>query len=211
MRNNGEPVITIHFSAITALPEAMIQPRGPVSQAFLERNMDSFHQAAYRVNQMPYGNNRSSENALILFEDGFGSCLTKHGLITRLAEELELTVQRCEGFYPLTGRIVTGVDEILAEYGLPYIPRSHCFLSCENGYVDLTAGNCTGKNGLIETYLEIFRVQPEQSQSEIDEAYRAYYAEVCEVDPVFARLGVEGMLEALKRCQALNNALCKVK
>lgn len=204
-------MITIHFSRIEFLPDAVLRRQGPVSRAFLDRGVTTFHQAAYYVNRLPYGENSSSGNAMILFEDGFGTCLTKHGIIARLAEELDLAVCRCEGFYPLTGKIVTGVDAILAGYGLAYLPRAHCFLTCGNRYVDLTEGNCTGKNGLIERYLEIFRVKPEQSQAERDEMYRRYYAEVCLADPVFARVGVQGLLEVLERCQALNTALCRVR
>jgi hypothetical protein len=112
-------------------------------------------------------------------------------------------------FYQLTDEIVTGVGAILDEYGLPYIPRTHCFLSYENSYIDLTEGNCTGKNGMIERYLEISRVKAEQSRNEIMEAYRSYYEEVCAVNPEFARIGVEGMFEVLERCGTLNAAICE--
>lgn len=203
-------MITIRFSPIDALPNAVIHPKGLVSRAFLGRGATTFHQAAYYVGRLPYGSNSSSDNAMILLEDGFGTCLTKHGLVARLAEELEeLSVYRCEGFYPLTEKIVTGVDAILAEYGLAYIPRIHCFLAFEEGYVDLTAGNCTGKNGSIETYLEIFRVKPEQTRSETDETYRNYYSGLCAADPAFDQVGVGGMFEVLKRCVALNTAKCQ--
>jgi hypothetical protein len=202
-------MITIHFSPIEALPNTEIQPKGPVSESFLARGITTFHQAAYYVNRLPYGINKSSENVLILFEDGFGTCLAKHGIAARLADELGIAVGRCEGFYPLTDRIVTGVGAILAEYGLEFIPRTHCFLVWENIYVDLTEGNCTGKNGLIETYLEIFRMKPECTQSENMEFYHHYYAEVCAVNPVFARLGVEGMIEVLTKCQVLNSESCR--
>jgi len=194
-------MITIHFSPIEALPN--------VSETFLDRGVTTFHQAAYYVGRLPYGHNHSSSDAMVLFKDGFGTCVTKHGVFARLAKELTLSVHRCEGFYPLTDKVMTGVDVILAAYGLPYIPRTHCFLTCEKGYVDLTSGNCTGKNGLIETYLKIFQVKPEQNQSETDETYRSYYTEVCSADPVFARVGVEGMFEVLKRCALLNTTICQ--
>lgn len=202
-------MITINFSPIATLPNAAIQPQGVVSKAFIDRGVKTFHEASYYVNSLPYGYNSSSGNAMILFEDGFGTCFAKHGLIARLAEELQLSVYRYEGFYPLTDKIVTGVDTILAEYGLPYIPRIHCFLKYEKSYIDLTDGNCTGKNGLIKTYLKIFRVKPEQTQSELDDKCRSYYAEVCAADPVFAQVGVDGMFEILKRCVAVNTASCQ--
>lgn len=204
-------MITIHFAPIETLPAAAIQPRGLVSEALLARGVKTFQEAARHVNGLPYGYNSTAENALILFTDGFGTCLTKHGLIARLAAELQLPVDRCEGFYPLTDKIVTGVGAILAEYGLPYIPRTHCFLAYEKYYIDLTDGNCTGKNGLIESYLKIFHVKPEQSKAEADETCCRFYGEVCAADPVFARVGVAGMLDILKRCEALNTALCQLR
>jgi hypothetical protein len=124
-------MVTIHFSPIETLPNAVIQPQGVVSQAFIDRGVKTFRDAAYYVNRLPYGHNSSSGNAMTLFDDGFGTCFPKHGLVALLAEELKLPVYRCEGFYPLTDKIVTGVDAILAEYGLPYIPRIHCFLNYE--------------------------------------------------------------------------------
>ena len=204
-------MIHIHFSSIETLPNAAIQPQGVVSKAFINHGVKTFREASYYVQGLPYGYNRSSDHAMILFEDGFGTCFTKHGLIARLAEELTLPVYRYEGFYPLTNKIVTGVDTILAEYGLPYIPRIHCFLAFEKSYIDLTEGNCTGKNGMIETYLKIFRVKPEQTQSERDDTYANYYAEVCEADPEFAKVGVDKMYGILKRCEALNTALCQTR
>lgn len=204
-------MITIHFSPIESLPNAVIEPKGLVSKAFLSRDISSFHHAAHYVHRVPYGPNSSSDDSMILFHDGFGTCLTKHGLVARLAQELQLNVHRCEGFYPLTDLIVTGVGSILAEYGLPYIPRTHCFLSYNSTHVDLTSGNCTGKNGLIETYLKVIRVAPDQTQSERDALYRSYYTEICAVDPTFARIGVEGLFEVLKRCQSRNFETCRTK
>ncbi len=166
-------------------------------------------QAANYVKRLPYGRNRTTEDSMILFQDGFGNCLAKHGIIARLAEELELAIYRHEGFYRLNDQIVTGVGAILAANGLSYIPRTHCFLSFEKKYVDLTDGNCTGKNGLIEEYIEITRVKPEQTQAEADLMIRDFYSRICEVDADFARLGIEGMLEVLERCVALNSALCE--
>lgn len=202
-------MITIHFSPIETLPNAAIEPKGVVSRAFIDRGVKTFHEASCYVHGLPYGYNGSSSNVMTLFDDGFGTCFEKHGLVARLAEELELSVCRHEGFYSLTDKIVTGVDTILAEYGLPYIPRIHCFLNHEKIYVDLTDGNCTGKNCMIETYLKIFHAKPEQTQSELEGTYRSYYAAVCAEDPIFAKVGVDRMYEILNRCEALNTALCK--
>lgn len=206
-------MISIKFLPIRTLPNGILHQQGPVSRSFLELGISTFLEAAEYVHQLPYGENSSScsssGDSRILLIEGVGTCLTKHGLIARLAGELALPVYRCEGFYELTDNVVTGVNAILREYGLPYIPRTHCFLSCEKGYVDLTEGNCTGKNGLIENYLAIYRVNPELTKKESDEMYRSFYANVCKKEASFARIGVEGMLEVLKRCRELNAGRCQ--
>ena len=204
-------MITIQFAPIEALPNEPIKPLGKVSDAFLDRKVTTLHQAAHFVNQMPYGSNSSTDDALILFTEGFGTCLAKHGIIARLAREHGLPISRIEGFYPLTDKVVTGVDSILAEYGVPFIPRTHCFLRYQRIYVDLTDGNCTGKNGLIEGYLKLIDVEPEQTQAEEDRMYREFYSDLCAADPQFARLGVEVMLEILQRCRAVNTATCQIQ
>jgi hypothetical protein len=203
-------MIRIQFLQAKALPDARIHPNGTISKLFLNRNIKTFHEAAEYVHQLPYGVNSIPGNSSIVLHEGFGTCTTKHGLIARLAEELSLHVHRCEGFYELTDAIVTGVDDILKEYGLPYIPRTHCFLKCANGYVDLTEGNCTGKNGLIESYTEIYQVKAEQTQEEIDQMYRNHYTQICKKDPRFSMIGVDGMLVVLKRCVELNTARCNL-
>lgn len=200
---------TIRFSPLDVLPDAPIVALGPISAAFLERGTPSVHSAAAFVQRLPYGGNSRAGDSLALFDDSQGTCTTKHGVIARLAEELGLPITRCEGFYPLTDKIVTGVEEILGEYGLTYLPRAHCFLVYRDHYIDLTEGNCTGKNGLIESYFRIYDVVAEQTPEEYDALYRQFYAEACETEPAFARLGVDGMLEVRKRCGAVNAAACQ--
>jgi hypothetical protein len=77
-------MISIHFSPIEILPNAVIQPQGIVSNAFIEHDVKTFHEASYYVNSLPYGHNSSTDNAMILFDNGFGTCFSKHGLIARL-------------------------------------------------------------------------------------------------------------------------------
>lgn len=200
-------MLDIKFSPVQTLPDSDIQPTGTVSKAFLSLGLTRFREAAEYVHQLPYGNS-PSEKAMSIFEEGFGTCLVKHGIIARLAEEEGLDVYRCEGFYPLTDKLVTGVGAILAGYDLPHLPRIHCFLEYRKAYIDLTEGNCTGKNGPLEEYLEIFRVPAEQTPEQTHEMYRNFYSKICSTDPVFARVGVEGLFEALNRCKALNASLC---
>ena len=79
---------------ISVLPDVTIQNKGLVSRIFLEQGILSFQAACQRVKTMPYGPNSNNENSLILFEEGRGTCTTKHGAIARLAQELNLPIYR---------------------------------------------------------------------------------------------------------------------
>jgi hypothetical protein len=203
-----DKMIKIEFSRISALPEADIGLAGPVSEKLLQLGIRTFRDAAWHVRRLPYGENTRSLDSLVLLSEGRGTCITKHGLVARLASELALPVFRLEGFYRLNDGIVAGTGAILAEYGIEYIPRTHCFLACPNGYVDLTEGNCTGKNGTIESYIEIFRVKPDTSEEENELLYRSFYKKMCGEQSCFANLGVEKMLEVLGRCRKINAERC---
>jgi hypothetical protein len=66
-------MITIHFSIIETFPNAIIQRRGLISETFIDHGVKTFHEACYYVNCLPYGQNGSTDNAVILFEDGVGT------------------------------------------------------------------------------------------------------------------------------------------
>jgi hypothetical protein len=123
--------------SIARLPDGAIHPGGVVGDAFLRRGIATFRQACQWVKDLPYGHNSrtqepadgssSTANAMVLFDDNRGTCFTKHGVIARLASELGLPVYKNLGFYRLNDEIVTGVDEVLAPYGLTFVPQIHCF------------------------------------------------------------------------------------
>ncbi|MEO0867655.1 MAG: hypothetical protein AAFY17_04235, partial [Cyanobacteria bacterium J06642_11] len=71
---------------IQVLPNVEIQSRDPISEQCLQRGLITFHAACAWAKTLPYGANSSSENSLILFEEGYGNCTTKHGAIARLAQ-----------------------------------------------------------------------------------------------------------------------------
>ncbi len=146
---------------ITALPNAPIDPAGPVSEKFLELGQRTFHDACRHVHGMPYGYNSDRDDPMMLFKEGKGSCTTKHAVIATLARELGLPVEKEIGVYAMTEDLVTGTDSILKRYDLPYIPMIHCFLAGDGVRVDLTEGNHNGKNRSIEEFLHTERVIPD--------------------------------------------------
>ncbi|MEL7350740.1 MAG: hypothetical protein AAF171_16210 [Cyanobacteria bacterium P01_A01_bin.116] len=188
------------MNPIDVLPDAKIERCGPVSQIFLDRGVESFRAACCAVKAMPYGSNSNSENSLILFEEGCGTCTTKHGAISRLAQELELPIYKNLGFYRLNDTIVTGVNEIIRPHGLRFIPQIHCFLEYETYRVDLTEGNCNGKNQTIDDYDFVVRVQPDITAQQEEAYYLAYLRHYFEIEPSLQTVGETDVLKLLAAC-----------
>lgn len=144
----------------SVLPDKPITEAGPVTKKFLELGIESFHTACRYVQELPYGYNSNREDVMILFQENKGSCTTKHGVIATLAEEIGLPVGKTVGIYALTEDIVTGADQILSKYALPYLPMIHCFLESGDRRVDLTEGNNNGKNKPLDEFLYTEKVDP---------------------------------------------------
>jgi hypothetical protein len=115
--------------------------------------INDFHHACRYVNELPYGYNSDRDDLMILFKENKGSCTTKHAVIATLAAELEIAIDKHIGIYAMTEALVTGTQNILDRYKLPYLPMVHCFLVFEAHRVDLSEGNQNGKNGPIDDFL----------------------------------------------------------
>ena len=144
----------------TVFPDAAITKVGEISERFVELGICRFHDACQWAHALPYGYNSDRDDLMILFEEKMGTCTTKHAVIATLAAELSLPVEKNIGIYAMTEEIVSGTDEILQEYRLPYVPMIHCFLVHGDCRVDLTEGNANGKKQAIDTFLHTERVVP---------------------------------------------------
>lgn len=198
------------MNPITVLPDCLISEGGPVAQAFRDRQITTFHHACQWIKDLPYGANSNSVNSLIVFVEHCGTCTTKHGLIARLAEELGLTVYKNLGFYRLNDDIVTGVNDLLAPYGLSFIPQIHCFLEYGEFRVDLTEGNCNGKNKTIDEYDFVVRVQPELTEDDEKQYYMQYLAEYFKQHPKLHSVGIPTLFDLLNACNQRVKYQCSV-
>ena len=154
------------------LPDADIRGSGVVSQEFLQRGITGLIDACRYVHQLPYGYNSDRDDLLILFKEGRGSCTTKHAVVATLAEELGLPIVKNIGIYGMTEDLVTGTNDILDQYNLPYVPMVHCFLVFRDYRVDLTEGNDNGKNRPIDRFLHTETVIPNISAKDEYLLYR---------------------------------------
>ena len=166
------------MDGLKVLPDKAIAGAGPVSMRFLRLGIKSFQEACRWVHALPYGYNSDRDDLMILFKEKMGTCTTKHAVIATLAAELGLPVTRGVGIYAMTEAIVTGTDKILAECSLPYVPMIHCFLEFGNCRVDLTEGNCNGKNRPIDNFLYTDRVAAAISAKDEYMIYRRALSEV---------------------------------
>lgn len=198
------------MNPIDVLPDPVLQDRGQFSQIFLQKGIDTFQAACRYVKAMPYGSNADSSSSLILFEEGQGTCTTKHGAIARLAQEQTLPVYKNLGFYRLNDTIVTGVDDILNAYGLTFIPQIHCFLEFDTYRVDLTEGNCNGKNQTIDDYDYVVRVTPDPTYEEKRACYLSYLRRYYAIAPELKAVGEERVLEILEKCDRQVTYQCSV-
>ncbi len=160
------------MDSYTVFPDAAITKDGIISKRFIELGIDRFHAACQWVHELPYGYNSNRDDLMILFKEKMGTCTTKHAVIATLALELNLPVEKNIGIYAMTEEIVSGTDEILQEYGLPYVPMIHCFLVHGDSRVDLIEGNTNGKNQAIDTFLYTERVMPNISAKDEYLKYR---------------------------------------
>lgn len=195
---------------IDVLPDVPIQPQGSISVNFLERGITSFQEACRYVKAMPYGSNSNNEDSLILFQENCGTCTTKHGAIARLAEELRLEVYKNLGFYRLNDEIVTGVSAIIHPYGLSFIPQIHCFLQYKTFRVDLTEGNCNGKNKTIDDYDFVVKVSPDLTHAEEDQHYTDCLNQYFTIEPKLAEVGIAQILDLLAQCNRHVKYQCSV-
>ena len=192
--------IRVEFDAIATLPEAAIAPGSLIGDAFLQEGVRTFHGACRWVHGLAYGRNAAGGDCAAVFSERQGTCVTKHGLIAKLAAELGLDVHKAVGFYRLDDAIVTGVGAILRPYDLPFVPQMHCFLESGDARVDLTEGNTTGKNGTIDVYDFIVRVPPEPAREELQRLYAEYLPRYASIEPRLGALPASTLDDLLRAC-----------
>lgn len=196
--------------SIGVLPDIKLQAGNTITEKFIRQGLSTFHEACQWVQALPYGANSRSDDSLILFEEGYGNCTTKHGAIARLAKIHGLPVHKNLGFYRLNDEIVTGVNAIIHPHGLTFIPQIHCFLSYAEYRVDLTEGNCNGKNKTIEDYDFVVQVQPDLNSEDKRAYYREYLQYYYLLAPELATLGEDKVFELLEACDRQVGYRCSI-
>lgn len=179
-----------------------------MADVFLARGLPTFGAVCAWVRELPYGSNSRLDDPLVLFEDGRGTCMTKHGVTAMLAEELGLPIRKQLGFYRLTDDIITGAGALLRPYGLSFVPTLHCFLEAGSQRIDLTRGNRTGKNRDLDEFDLVVPVAAWPSREELQQHYEAAFTRYCAIDPTLAAVGLTTVRELARACHALTACAC---
>lgn len=180
----------------TVFPDRAIETIGLVSKQFMDRDIHTFWEACRYVHQLPYGYNSDRDDLLILFKEQMGTCTTKHAVIATLAHELQLPVNKSIGIYAMTEELVTGTQNILDTFNLPYLPMVHCFLTDDRHRVDLTEGNNNGKNRSIERFLYVRTVASNISAKDEYLLYRRELKVLMDQRPEFQGVDIKQVLHA---------------
>jgi hypothetical protein len=193
------------------IPNLTISMSDRISHKFSSLNINSLHEACIWIKDLPYGYNSTSEDSIILFEENKGTCSTKHGVIAELAEELNLPLYKFICFYKLDSGIVEGIDVVLSEYGLEYIPQTHCVLGMNSSFFDLTSGNCHGRKKEIVDMDLFFKVPPNPDKLLKEKIFNSGLEYYRNRDPKFANYNLTKYLEILRKCDEFHHNLCRLK
>ncbi len=125
----------IHFMEA---PDFRIEPRGPVSNAFLKTGIRDFRNACEYVRNLRYQRTSSRSDPLLVLEEKRGTCSGKHAILKKVAEEngfegIELRI----GIYGMTARNTPSIEGIIPEW-IPFIPEAHAYLMSDNRRLDFT-------------------------------------------------------------------------
>ena len=144
-------------------PNFVILPCGPISKAFIQRNIGSFFEACVFIGNLTYARNRDKNNLLSLFEEHCGTCSTKHALLKSLADENNFKkLQLMVGVYKMNHINTPKIKHVIESYNLSYLPEAHCYLKYENIVFDYTTGHVNSINFIndliFETEIEAIQI-----------------------------------------------------
>ncbi len=122
------------------LPDFELTADDPLADAFSERGLSHFGEACTFVQNLPYGRSAQRGDFMAVLPEGKGTCSSKHGLLSLLAEmhgqnDIHLMV----GIFLMSAETHPKLAGILQQYGLKSIPEAHCYLRFEGKRYDFTA------------------------------------------------------------------------
>jgi hypothetical protein len=198
-------VIHVRFGGVDDAPQIALDPSaGPVSAALAAEGSADLVEAGRWLQALPYGPNQHHD-PLACIREGHGTCTTKHAAFVTCAKELGSDVQLLWGIYRLDTSISGEIAPLLDEAGLLFVPSIHCFVHIASQFIDLTEGNCNGKDRQITDYIEVVPVSVGDDEGPVR---RRTAADLIARDPAFASMEPSAVTDLAARCHAAMNLAC---
>ena len=182
----------------TGLPDADLDPGGPLSARFIAQGAWRYRDAARLVWGLPYGRPARSGLDAVL-RDGRGTRSTKHALLAALADEAGLDVGLRLGLYLMDGQNTPGVGPVLRAHGLAAVPEAHCVLAVGDDRVDLAR---PGVRPPVPEFVEEEAIRPDQVGAYERDWHRrrlGAWAEAHDLDPAVVWAAREAAVARLAR------------
>ena len=199
-------MIHVRFGGVDDAPPIALDPSaGPVSAALAAEGNADLVEAGRWLQALPYGPNEHHD-PLACIREGHGTCTTKHAAFVTCAIELGADVQLLWGIYRLDTSISGEIAPLLDEAGLPFVPSIHCFVRIgASRFLDLTEGNCNGKDRQITDYIEVVPASVGDDEGPVR---RRTAADLIAGDPAFASMEPSAVTRLAARCHAAMNLAC---
>lgn len=139
-----------------------IQAANKISQAFLQSDIYTFHQAIDFIQSLKYGRNSNKEDLTTIFTDKQATCSTKHAILKQLAIENQYAdLQLILGVFKMNATNTPKVAAILNQHQLKYIPEAHTYLKHQSQVYDYTLTTSSASDFQSDLIFEI-EIQPHQ-------------------------------------------------
>ena len=124
---------------MSALTDFQIEADEPISEAFRSVGIYSFQEACRWVKSLRYARNSDRENLILVIQEKRGTCSSKHGLLTALAEEnARQDVELIAGFFMMSPETHPKLTPFFQEKPYTVIPECHCYLRIKGERFDFT-------------------------------------------------------------------------
>lgn len=158
-----------------SFPDARLEAVDDASRWLLDRGLTDLRAVVRYVRDLPYGRTEDRGDFMSVLDEGVGTCSTKHALLAYICEHQGIDeVQLTLGVYEMNEENTPGVGEVLAGYGLEYIPEAHCYLAYEDDRFDFTRADDGAEP--IERFLAEEPIRPAQIGDYKVERHRDFLA-----------------------------------
>jgi len=188
------------------LPDFSIKINGPVSSRLVGLNIHRFHDAVQFIWRLHYGRNSSKTDLNSVIEEQKGTCSTKHALIKTLLDEHEVnSIHLMLGIYKMNKLNTPGVEKVLDQHDLPYLPEAHNYLKYRGHRYDFTFPD-TVNHEVFEYLSEEMVIEPQQIAKFKVEYHQNFLDNWIREEQLESRFSLSAIWEVREACiQHLSN------